>query len=137
VNNASPEAQLDIAQQDPGTPGLNLRGAVSPRANLLQISDSTSAVKARIDGAFDLAIAGHHEQFSANGDTAGIITAIDGATATKKFSAPFHSVPVCTVTPLADRNNLVGNDNFSGAIAACFRKAFCRTTSVRECIAAL
>jgi hypothetical protein len=68
----------------------------------LQISDSTSAVKARIDGAFDLAIAGHHEQFSANGDTAGIITAIDGATATKKFSAPFHNVPVCTVTPLAD-----------------------------------
>jgi hypothetical protein len=106
VNNNSPAAQLDVVQQDSRTAGFNLRATVAPQANPWQISDSNSKVRAKIDGEFNFAVAGHHNQFAANGDSAGIMTVESGSILRKRFLSPFHAVPACTVTPLADPGSM-------------------------------
>ncbi len=102
VNNISPAAQLDVVQQDSHTSGFNLRSAASPEANPWQISDSISGVRAKIDGEFNFAVAGHHDQLGVNGDSGGILLVRGGTSMAKKFSSPFHVSPACIATPLAD-----------------------------------
>jgi len=102
VNNVSPESQLDVVQQDSHTSGYNLRSAASPEANPWRISDSNSGVRAKIDGEFNFAVAGHHDQLGVNSDSGGILSVRGGTSTARKFSSPFHVSPAYVATPLAD-----------------------------------
>ncbi len=106
INNVAPAAQLDITTQDANTVGFNIKAAASPVGNLWQLTDSTSAIRMKVDNTFNFTLGRHLNQFAANGDLAGQISISSSTSASKTFAISYTSAPVCVASPTSSPGSL-------------------------------